>query len=299
MDTRSFQLPPLRRLFALLILSGALQPTLPSLAAGHAALYQPSDAPALLLALNYSNKFDPDAYLVSEKLDGVRAVWDGKQLRFRSGRIIHAPAWFTAGFPKHALDGELWMGRQSFERVSGAVRKLEASDAEWKNITYQLYELPNGEGNFSARIETLESSVKNARVAWLQVLPQSRVADRLALKVMLDKITHGGGEGLMLHRHDAQWQTGRSEVLLKLKPQLDAEAEVIAHEPGQGKYKGMLGALMVVTPDGQRFRLGTGLSDEQRRNPPKIGSTISYRYRDLTSSGLPKFASFLRVREDE
>lgn len=299
MHKKSPQFPPLRRLLALLLLTGVLQPTATTLAAEHVTLNSPPEAPALLLAQNYSNKFDPGAYLVSEKLDGVRAVWDGTQLRFRSGRIIHAPAWFTAGFPKHALDGELWMGRQSFERLSGAVRRQEALDTEWKGITYQLYELPNGEGDFAARIQTLEASVRNAGVAWLQVLPQSRVADRAALKLMLGKIVHAGGEGLMLHRLDAQWQTGRSEVLLKLKPQLDAEAEVIAHESGQGKYKGMLGALMVVTPDGQRFRLGTGLSDVQRRNPPKIGTTITYRYRDLTSSGLPKFASFLRVRESE
>lgn len=299
MNKKSPQFPPLRRLLALLLLSGALQPTVATLAAEHVSLNALPDAPALLLALNYSNKFDPGAYLVSEKLDGVRAVWDGRQLRFRSGRIIHAPAWFTAGFPKHALDGELWMGRQSFEHLSAAVRRQDAIDDEWKNITYQLYELPNGEGDFAARIQTLEASVKNADVAWLQVLPQNRVADRAALKLMLDKIVHAGAEGLMLHKLDAQWQTGRSEILLKLKPQLDAEAEVIAHEPGQGKYKGMLGALLVITPDGQRFRLGTGLSDEQRRNPPKIGATVSYRYRDLTSGGLPKFASFLRVRESE
>ena len=299
MNKKSPQFPPLRRLLALLLLSGALQPTVLTLAAEHATLNSLPEAPALLLAQNYSNKLDPGAYLVSEKLDGVRAVWDGSQLRFRSGRVIHAPAWFTAGFPQHALDGELWMGRQSFERLSAAVRRQDALDAEWKNITYQLYELPNGEGDFAARIHTLEASVKNTGVAWLHVLPQNRVADRVALKLMLEKIVQAGGEGLMLHRFDAQWQTGRSEVLLKLKPQLDAEAEVIAHEPGQGKYTGMLGALMVQTADGQRFRLGTGLSDEQRRNPPKIGTTISYRYRDLTSTGLPKFASFLRVRERE
>jgi DNA ligase-1 len=299
MNKTSPQFPPLRRLLTLLIVSGALQPLGIALAAEPVALHLLSDAPTLLLAQNYSNKFDPAAYLVSEKLDGVRAVWDGSQLRFRSGRIIHAPAWFTAGFPKHALDGELWMGRQSFELVSAATRRQEPIDAEWKKITYQLYELPNGEGDFSARVEALKVSVKNAHVPWLHVLPQSRVADRAGLKLMLDKIVLASGEGLMLHRRDAQWQTGRSEILLKLKPQLDAEAEVIAHEPGQGKYKGMVGALMVLTPDGLRFRLGTGLSDDQRRNPPKIGAMVTYRYRDLTSTGLPKFASFLRVREIE
>ena len=299
MNKNSTHLPPFNRLLACLILSGALQAFTPTLAAEHVSTNPSMDTPPLLLAQNYSDKFDPSRYLVSEKLDGVRAVWDGKQLSFRSGRIIHAPAWFTAGFPHHALDGELWMGRQSFEHLSAAVRRQEPNETEWKNISYQLYELPEGEGDFAARIRTLETAVAQLSVPWLQVLPQNRVSDKVALKLMLDKIVHGGGEGLMLHRIDAQWQTGRSEVLLKLKPQLDAEAEVVAHEPGQGKYQGMLGALVVLTSNGQRFRLGTGLSDEQRRNPPKIGSRITYRYRDLTSTGLPKFASFLRVREIE
>jgi DNA ligase 1 len=296
---KPIQLPPLRRLLALLLLSGALQPCIITLAAEHASIHASPDAPGLLLAQNYSNKFDPVNYLVSEKLDGVRAVWDGKNLHFRSGRMIHAPAWFTASFPSHALDGELWMGRRSFERLSAAVRRQEPLDAEWKNISYQLYELPDGEGSFSARIDSLQNSVTQAGVSWLHVLPQLRIADQAALTLKLNQIVHGGGEGLMLHRADASWQTGRSDILLKLKPQLDAEALVIAHETGQGKYQGMLGALMVETPDGQRFRLGTGLSDAQRRHPPAVGSTVTYRYRDLTSTGLPKFASFLRLRESE
>lgn len=289
------QLPPLRRLLALLLLSGALLPGAPVLAAEQLT----GSAPAILLAQNYSDKYDPADYLLSEKLDGVRALWDGKNLRFRSGRMIHAPAWFTAALPSHALDGELWMGRQNFERVSAAVRRQEPIDAEWKNISYQLYELPGGEGDFNARLSVLQASVRQADVSWLQVLPQVRVADRAALKLKLNQIVRAGGEGLMLHRADALWQTGRSDVLLKLKSQLDAEAIVIAHEAGKGKYQSMLGALTVVTPDGQRFRLGTGLSDAQRRNPPPIGTTVTYRYRDLTSTGLPKFASFLRVRESE
>ena len=125
MHKTSSQFPPLRRLLALLVMSGALQSHAISQAAEHATLNAPTDAPGILLAQNYSSKFDPAAYLVSEKLDGVRAVWDGRQLRFRSGRLIHAPAWFTAGFPKHALDGELWIARQSFELVSAAVRRQE------------------------------------------------------------------------------------------------------------------------------------------------------------------------------
>lgn len=292
-------LPPLRRLLALLLLSGVLQPYALTQAAEHATDNADPFAPALLLAKNYSDIFDPLDYLVSEKLDGVRALWDGKNLRFRSGKLIHAPAWFTTALPTHALDGELWMGRHRFDRLSAAVRRHKPLDAEWKNITYQLYELPGGEGNFSERITTLQASIVQAALPWLHVLPQVRVANKAALKLKLDQVVRDGGEGLMLHRADAAWQTGRSDVLLKLKPHQDAEAIVVAHESGQGKYQRMLGALVVVTPEGQRFRLGTGLSDALRRNPPAVGSTVTYRYRDLTSTGLPKFASFLRVRQSE
>ena len=293
------RLPPLCRLLALLLLSGVLQPYAPAHAASHVVGDATELAPPLLLAQRYSEQYDLADYLVSEKLDGVRAYWDGKSLRFRSGKPIHVPAWFTAKFPAHALDGELWIGRHSFERLSAAVRRQVPLDEEWKSITYQLYELPGGAGNFSERIAALEASVAKAAVPWLRVLPQARVADRAALKQKLDQVVREGGEGLMLHRADAIWQTGRSDILLKMKPQLDAEATVVAHEPGQGKYRGMLGALIVVTPDGKRFRLGTGFSDEQRRHPPAVGSMVTYRYRDLTSTGLPKFASFLRVRESE
>jgi DNA ligase-1 len=256
-------------------------------------------SPSLLLARSYTDKVDPSPYLVSEKLDGVRAYWDGKNLYFRSGRAIQAPAWFTAPFPAHAMDGELWMGRQSFERLSAAVRRQEPRDAEWKMIRYQLFELPGGAGSFSERIASLQASVAQAAIPWLQVLPQVRVADRMALRRMLDAVLRDGGEGLMLHLADAPWQTGRSDVLLKLKPQQDAEAVVVAHEPGHGKYQGELGALLVALPDGRRFRLGTGFSDTQRRHPPAIGSMVTYRYRDLSTSGLPKFPSFLRIREPE
>jgi DNA ligase-1 len=103
----------------------------------------------------------------------------------------------------------------------------------------------------------------------------------------------------MLHRADAIYLTGRSEVLLKAKLWHDAEAVVIAHQPGKGRYRGMLGALRVRTDDGREFSLGTGFSDAQRRSPPPLGATVTYRYRELTAKGLPRFARFWRVRAVE
>lgn len=287
-----------RRLLALLLLGGALHPVL----LAHAATAENAidgAAPPLLLAQHFSAAIDPGAYLVSEKLDGVRALWDGKTLRFRSGRVIQAPDWFVAALPAHALDGELWMGRRQFDRLSAAVRRQQPDDAEWRQISYQVFEWPQAPGTFSQRLAALQASIAQADLPWLQLLPQVRIADHPALQARLQQVVRGGGEGLMLHRADALWQTGRSDALLKLKPQHDAEATVIGHLPGKGKYQGLCGALLVEGADGQRFRLASGMSDAQRRAPPPLGSVVTYRYRERTPGGLPRFASFLRVRASE
>ncbi len=256
------------------------------------------EEPAILLANVYRNQVDVTQYLVSEKLDGVRAVWDGRRLRFRSGKSIHAPAWFVDALPAQPLDGELWIGRGSFERVSGIVRKETPIDAEWHQVRYMVFELPGAPGSFRQRVDQISQLVHQANVPWLQRIDQATVSDLNELQQWLATVLDSGGEGLMLHRADAVYETGRSDTLLKLKPWLDAEAEVIGHSAGKGRHTGRLGALQVRTPEGKTFLLGTGFSDAQRQNPPPIGARVTYRYRELTRTGLPRFASFLRVRED-
>lgn len=257
---------------------------------------QAADPPDLILAGAYREEIDPAAYWVSEKLDGVRAFWDGERLRSRAGHPIAAPSWFTEGFPTRMLDGELWLGRGQFEPLSGIVRKASPDDAEWRRVRYMLFELPDAEGDFSARIAALRRVVAETGVPWLQAVEQFRVADRAALRRAFDTVVKGGGEGLMLHRADAPYRAGRGDDLLKLKPWDDAEAVVVAHLPGKGRFAGKLGALLVELPDGRRLALGSGFSDAQRADPPAIGSRVTYRYRGLTASGLPRFASFLRPR---
>lgn len=257
------------------------------------------EPPAIALAQVYAERFDPGLYWVSEKLDGVRAVWDGHALHFRSGRPIPVPAWFVAGFPKTPLDGELWMGRGTFARLSGSVRSQPPNDAAWREIQYRIFELPGAAGDFSARIAQIEALTKQAGVPWLLPVEQFRVASREALRQHLDAVVAGGGEGLMLHRADAPYVGGRSDALLKLKPWLDAEAVVIAQLPGSGKHAGRLGALRVRTPEGVVFDLGSGFSDAEREAPPTVGSTVTYRHTGLTVDGVPRFASYWRPREPE
>lgn len=257
-----------------------------------------ADAPAILLAGSYRNQVDVTQYLVSEKLDGVRALWDGHTLRFRSGREVHAPAWFVAGLPPQALDGELWLGRGSFERLSGIVRREIPEEAEWREVRYMIFELPGASGTFRERAAAMQQIALQAKVPWLRAIEQFSVVDRDSLQKRFQAVLKAGGEGLMLHRADAPYETGRGDTLLKMKAFDDAEAVVIGHRPGKGKYAGVLGALRVRTADGREFSLGAGLTDRQRREPPPLGATVTYRYRDLTKSGLPRFASFLRLRNE-
>jgi len=257
-----------------------------------------ANAPPLLLANELGPNVHPAQYLVSEKFDGVRAVWDGKVLRFRSGRAVPAPAWFIAKLPPQPLDGELWLARNRFDALSGMVRKSEPVDDEWRQISYLIFELPGAPGSFAERAERIREIVAKTQWPKLIAVEQFRVANRAVLKKKLDEVVRAGGEGLMLHLADAPNVTGRNDALLKLKPLQDTEAEVIEHVTGKGKYTGMLGALRVRTPEGKVFLLGTGFTDDVRKNPPPVGTTVTYTYRGMTKTGLPRFASYLRVREN-
>ena len=257
-----------------------------------------ANPPNILLAEVYRDQANVSQYLVSEKLDGVRAVWDGKTLRFRSGREINAPRWFVDGLPKQSLDGELWLGRGRFDQLSGIVRRDQPDDAEWHQVRYMIFELPGAAGGFRQRAEQIKQLVRQTNKPWLQEIEQLSAVDRNSLQKQLNEIVKAGGEGLMLHRADAHYETGRSDTLLKMKPLNDAEAVVIGYLPGKGKHLGSMGALRLRTPEGREFSLGTGFTDEQRKNPPQLGEMVTYRYRDLTKSGLPRFASFLRIQNE-
>jgi DNA ligase 1 len=257
-----------------------------------------SSPPPLLLAREWPDDGDPSGFLVSEKYDGVRAFWDGRTLRFRSGLVVAAPRWFTERLPARPLDGELWLGRGRFEALSGLVRRSDGSPAshdDWQAISYRVFELPGAPGDFRQRAAALQALVTAQRWPALVAVEQSVVAGSPALQRRLDAVVAGGGEGLMLHRADARYVTGRAAVLYKHKPLHDAEALVLAHQPGQGRLAGRLGALTVRTDDGRTLRIGTGFSEAQRVSPPAPGQRITFTHRGWTAQGLPRFASFLRL----
>lgn len=257
-----------------------------------------AQAPSLSLASDYRSGLDLSEYFVSEKLDGVRAYWDGHQLIARSGNPIRAPDWYTANFPASALDGELWIARGRFDELSGIVRQSRPDSAGWHRVRYMVFDLPRSTQSFTERLSQLQQIVSLEQVPWLQSVSQFRVADEAVLMNTLARVTAGGGEGLMLRRDSSLYHTRRNSDLMKLKPLRDAEATVVAHLPGRGRLEGMMGSLLVETSEGRRFRIGTGFTDAERRAPPPLGATITYQFSGFTSTGLPRFARYLRVRED-
>jgi DNA ligase-1 len=257
-----------------------------------------ADAPALLLANVYRPGMPLADYWVSEKYDGVRGYWDGHTLRTRGGETVAAPAWFTAGWPATPMDGELWAGRGRFAHAQSTTRQQQPDDAAWRQMRFMVFDLPAHGGVFDERLIALKALVASIQQPWVQAVPQQRVATDAALQALLQRTVRAGGEGLMLHKGSSLYRSGRSDDLIKLKTHQDTEALVVGHLPGKGKHAGRLGALLVEMPTGQRFRLGAGLSDADRANPPPIGSWVTYRFRGTHAGGLPRFASFVRVRLD-
>ncbi|PIF91291.1 DNA ligase-1 [Acidovorax sp. 62] len=257
-----------------------------------------ADAPALLLANVYRPGMPLADYWVSEKYDGVRGYWDGHTLRTRGGETVAAPAWFTAGWPATPMDGELWAGRGRFGHAQSTTRQQQPDDAAWRQMRFMVFDLPAHGGVFDERLGALKTLVASIQQNWVQAVPQQRVATDAALQALLQRTVRAGGEGLMLHKGSSLYRSGRSDDLIKFKTHEDTEALVVGHLPGKGKHAGRLGALLVEMPTGQRFKLGAGLTDADRADPPPVGSWVTYRFRGTHEGGLPRFASFVRVRLD-
>jgi len=253
------------------------------------------ERPALMLAKKYHAGLPIAEYWVSEKLDGVRARWDGERLISRGGTVFAAPKWFTVGFPVQILDGELWWQRGAYEKTVSIVNRQQPHEG-WRKIRFMLFDAPAELTSFSGRLEKIKQLVQQTGSDYLQMIPQTRFATAVALQQRLQEVVQQGGEGLMLHHQDAFYRQGRSTKLLKLKVFSDAEAVVIGYRAGKGKYQGKVGSLHLRRSDGVTFYASSGLSDAQRDQPPPLGSVVTYRYQGLTRYGKPRFPVFLRQR---
>lgn len=255
------------------------------------------EPPPVLLAHSWDTVQDLTGWWTSEKYDGVRCWWDGVQFTSRLGNQFFAPEWFTRDLPKATLDGELWIGRKLFQQTVGAVKKAVPVDAEWKNIKFMVFDAPTHGGGFEVRVSHLKSLLQG--IPYAEPVHHVVCKGTAHIREMLKDVQLLGGEGLMLRAPGSMYEAGRSNTLLKVKEFFDAEGTVTGYEPGKGKHKGRVGALVMVTDTGEVFSVGTGLSDREREHPPSIGSRVTYRYQELTQDNKPRFPVFVSARDYE
>jgi DNA ligase-1 len=253
--------------------------------------------PPVLLAETWDGEQDVTGWWLSEKLDGLRAYWDGKQFVSRQGNVYHAPVWFKAGLPPTPLDGELWLERKAFQRTVSIVRRQDASDL-WRQIRYVVFDAPQQNGPFEQRIKHCRDYFRECFCPFADVLSQYVCRSVDHLQVELENVLQLGGEGLMLRQPGSVYESGRSTSLLKVKRFHDAEARVVGHQPGAGRHKGRLGAVLVELASGVQFAVGSGFTDAERKRPPVIGTVITFRYQELSDRGVPRFPTFVRVLTD-
>ncbi|EGU29266.1 DNA ligase [Vibrio ichthyoenteri ATCC 700023] len=250
----------------------------------------------VLLAHSYEQGIDIEQYWKSEKLDGIRAIWDGKTLRTRKGKVIVAPSWFTKPLPDFPLEGELWAGRGNFHIVQQTVLDRTPVDAGWQKIEFMLFDMPHAAGDYKKRYYNIVYLVAGLNASHVDYVEHTPIESEQELLHYLDAVNDTNGEGIMLRRTDSRYQAGRSSDLLKLKSYQDDEAVVVGYKVGKGKYKGRMGAVLVEWKPGVRFYIGSGFSDELRKSPPPLGSTITFRHNGYTSNDIPKFARYVRMR---
>jgi DNA ligase-1 len=255
-------------------------------------------APPVLLAHKWENDVDLTGWWMSEKLDGVRAWWDGKRFVSRLGNTFLAPQWFTQCLPDKELDGELWVGRQEFSTTISIVRSQGNGDA-WKKVKFLVFDAPHLKLPFEDRVAWIKAWVEDCGQSHVVAVDHQPCSSTEHLKTELARVEALGGEGLMMRRPGSPYEAGRSTSLLKVKTFHDAEARVVGHDPGKGKHKGRLGALVLEMPDGTRFNAGTGFSDAEREDPPPLGSIVTYRYQELTKDGVPRFPSYVGLAIDK
>ena len=260
------------------------------------AVDAPSKVVNVALAQEWKGQ-DPTGYLLSEKLDGMRCLYDGQQLYSRNGNIIHAPAAMVRALPSMALDGELYLGRGRFQECMSIVRSQRADAGEWSEVKFMVFDAPEVIGTATERLS--HAAIALIDHSWAAVVPHRVCTGEKDTMAELDRVIALGGEGIMLKHPINPYTGGRNANHLKVKRFYDDEAIVTGHEPGKGKHTGRLGALICMDAHGREFCVGTGLTDAERTNPPPVGTCITYKYQERTNAGLPRFPVFMRVRPAE
>jgi DNA ligase-1 len=233
-------------------------------------------------------------WYMSEKLDGIRGYWDGKNLYTKNGKRLYPPKYFIKDMPSFPIDGELWTFRDDFENIQSIVMDKTPSK-NWKQITYNIFEVPDTKGNFTTRVQKLKNYLKTNPSKIIKIIPQIVCKNKNHLNKYLNSIVKNKGEGLIIKDPNTNYHTGRSFHILKVKKYYDMEAVVIGIN--YRKNSTIMKSLKVQLKNKVIFNLGGGFSNKQRLNYPKKDDIVTFKYYGFTKLGKPKFASFLHIRK--
>lgn len=252
-----------------------------------------------MLLKTYKGDENLTGWVMSEKLDGVRAIWDTKSLKGRSNLAFNPPQIWLKCFPAKDdlwLDGELYSSNLSFEQITSIINSSE--DKGWNELKYYIFDAPKASGDLKTRLKTVKDFLDKTTCPQIQIIEQKLAINHEMVHKFLDEISARGGEGVVVRDEKAPYISGRSDKILKLKKFYDSECKVIAHNMGKGRINGLLGSLVCEDLlSGAKFKIGSGFSDEVRKNPPKIGDIITYKYQNLTKNGVPRFPVYLRKKD--
>ncbi len=262
------------------------------------------------------------SWYMSEKFDGIRAIWTGSQLLTRSLRpFTYVPIWFIKQLPMgKVLDGEIYIPDVAFSYFSSlsVTKQCENVDSKWKKVKYLIFDYPIKNMNFEKRFHILKNiRFKGKQVELIKFDKLNEIQKEFdKINKKFEEVTEAGGEGVMLIRSNSQYESKRSRNSLKYKKEYTGEAVVTDLKEGLGKYRGMLGKLHCVLPNGKRFFCGTGFSDVERKmyhfdktvcemieddtdsiKIPRIGDTISYSCMEIIDkTGVPRMSVYRGLR---
>jgi DNA ligase-1 len=153
---------------------------------------------------------DVRGWWVSEKLDGVRCIATGTALLSRHGKPLNPPAWFLEGLPTDIrLDGELWMGRGTFDRL---VSTIQRKNSDWSGVEFHVFDVQSV-GTFEDRQHKLNRPLPTH----VRVVPHLECAGHDALDAMEAAVVNAGGEGLVIRRPGSPYRPGRIGDVVKVK----------------------------------------------------------------------------------
>lgn len=251
--------------------------------------------PDVMLLQNYDNQ-DIEGWVMSEKLDGVRGYWNGSQLLTRQGLQLSPPAYFTKNFPPFAIDGELFTQRNHFEEIASITKSFKGE--RWEKVKLYVFDVPEAKGNLFERLDKLKNYLADNPTPYIEIIEQIPVKDKAHLYEFLAEVESKQGEGVVVRNPNAPYERKRSTQILKVKTAHDEECTVISHHKGKGQFENVMGSLTCKNQRGE-FKIGSGFNLKERENPPPIGSRITYKYRGLTNSGKPRFATYWRSKENQ